>query len=78
MEDLSNLGKRNFGTFTSKANTREHVSLKWNMCLSNSQKIELSNEDLEGRILKQQEENHRLRNLNQELEEHIKKLKNDK
>ena len=40
--------------------------------------MELSNEDLEGRILKQQEENHRLRNLNQELEEQIKKLKEDK
>ena len=40
--------------------------------------MELSNEDLEGRILKQQEENHRLRNLNQELEEQIKKLKDDK
>ena len=40
--------------------------------------MEPSNEDLEGRILKQQEENHRLRNLNQELDEHIKKLKEDK
>ena len=40
--------------------------------------MELSNEDLEGRILKQQEENHRLRTLNQEQEERIKKLKEDK
>ena len=40
--------------------------------------MELSNEDLEGRILKQQEENHRLRNFNQELDEQIKKLKDDK
>ena len=40
--------------------------------------MELSSEDLEGRILKQQEENHRLRNLNQELEEQTKKLKYDK
>ena len=37
-----------------------------------------SDEDLEGRILKQQEENHLLRNLNQELEEQVKMLKNDK
>jgi len=28
--------------------------------------MELSYEDVEGRILKQQEENHRLRNLNEE------------
>ena len=40
--------------------------------------MKLSNEDLEGRILKQQEENHRLKKLNQELEELIKKLKDDK
>ena len=40
--------------------------------------MELSNEDLKGRILKQQEENHHLGNLNQELEEQIKKLKEDK
>ena len=33
--------------------------------LKNSRKMELSNEDLEGRILKHQEENHGLRNLNQ-------------
>ena len=37
--------------------------------------MELSNEDLEAKILKQKEKNHRLRNLNQELEEQIKKLK---
>ena len=40
--------------------------------------MELSSEDLEGRILKQQEENHHLRNLNQELGEQIKKWKEDK
>ena len=40
--------------------------------------MELSNEYLEGRILKRQEENHCMRNLNQELEEQIKKLKDDK
>ena len=39
--------------------------------LKNSQKMELSHEDLEGRMLKQQEENHHLRSLNQELEEQI-------
>ena len=46
--------------------------------LKNSRKMELSNEDLEERIIKQQEENHRLRNLNQELEEQINKLKDNK
>ena len=40
--------------------------------------MELANEDLEGRILKQQEKNHCLRNLNQELEVQIEKLKKDK
>ena len=40
--------------------------------------MELSNEDLEGRILKQQEENQHVRNLNQELEVQIEKLKKDK
>ena len=40
--------------------------------------MELSNEDLEERILKQHGENHRLKNINQELEEQIKKLKEDK
>ena len=40
--------------------------------------MKLSNEDFEGRILKQQEENQCLRNLNKELEEQIKKLKEDK
>ena len=40
--------------------------------------MKLSNQDIEGRILKQQEENHHLRNINQELEERIKKLKEDK
>ena len=40
--------------------------------------MEPNNEDLEGRILKQQEENHHLRNFNQELEEQVKKLKEDK
>ena len=34
--------------------------------IKNSQKMEASNEYLEGRILKQQEENHCLRNINQE------------
>ena len=36
------------------------------------------NEDFEGKIIKKREENHRLRNLNQELEEQIKELKEDK
>ena len=46
--------------------------------LKNSRKMELSNEDLEERIIKQHGENHRLKNLNQELEEQIKKFKEDK
>ena len=46
--------------------------------LKHSRKIELSNEDLEGRILEKEEENLRIRNLNQELEEQIEKLKEDK
>ena len=46
--------------------------------LKHSRKIELSNEDLEGRILEKEEENQHLRNLNQELEEQIEKLKEDK
>ena len=43
--------------------------------LKNNWKIEHSNENLEGKILEKQEENHRLINLNQEPEEQIKKLK---
>ena len=46
--------------------------------LKNSRRMELSNEDLEGRILKQQEENHHLRNLNQKIEQQIKNFKEDK
>ena len=41
-------------------------------------KSEQVNEDVEGKMLKNKEENHRLRNLNQELEEKIKELKEDK
>ena len=40
--------------------------------------MELANEYLKGRILKQPEENRCLRKLSQELEEQIKKLKEDK
>ena len=46
--------------------------------LKHCQKTELSNEDLDGRILENEEENQRLRNLNQELEKQIKNLKEDK
>ena len=46
--------------------------------LKHSRKIELSNEDLEGRILEKEEENRHLRNLNKKLEEQIEKLKDDK
>ena len=46
--------------------------------LNNSQKTEISNEDLEGRILEKEEENQHLRNLNQELEVQIENLKEDK
>ena len=46
--------------------------------LKHSRKTELPNEDLKGRILKKEEENQPLRNLNQELEEQIKKLKENK
>ena len=46
--------------------------------LKNSQKVEHSNEDFEGKILEKQEENHSLRNLNQEPEQQIKELKEDK
>ena len=47
--------------------------------LKHSRKAELPNEDLEGRILEEEEENHQcLRNLNQELGEQMKKLKEDK
>ena len=40
-------------------------------------KSEIVNEGVEGKIIEKQEENHCLRNLNQELEERNKKLKNN-
>ena len=46
--------------------------------LKHSRKKEQSNEDLEGRVLENQEKNQRLKNLNQELKKQIKKLKEDK
>ena len=45
--------------------------------LKNNRKAEHSNEDFEGKNLEKQEENHRSRNLNQELEKQIKGLKED-
>ena len=41
-------------------------------------KSEQVNEDYEGKIIQKQEENHHARNLNQELEEQIKELKEEK
>ena len=46
--------------------------------LKRIRKLEQVNEDFEGKIIKKQEENHCLRNLNQQLEEQIKELKEDK
>ena len=40
--------------------------------------LEQVNEDFEGKIIQKQEENHHPRNLNQELEEQIKELKENK
>ena len=40
-------------------------------------KLERVNEDFEGKIFEKQEENNCLRNLNQELDEQIKKLKDN-
>ena len=46
--------------------------------MKHSRKKEQSNKDLKGIVLENQEENQRLKNLNQELEKQIKKLKEDK
>ena len=46
--------------------------------MKNSSKKEHSSEDLEGRILKKQEENQCLNNHNHELEKQIKKLEIEK
>ena len=46
--------------------------------LKSTKKAYNSNEDIEGKFLKKQEENQCLLNLNQELEKEIKKLKEDK
>ena len=46
--------------------------------LKHSCKKEQSNEDLEGRVLENQEENRHLKNLNRELEKEVEKLKEDK
>ena len=46
--------------------------------MKNSHKAKHSDEDFEGKIVEKLEENHRRRNLNQELEDQIKELKEDK
>ena len=46
--------------------------------LKHTRKKEQSNGDLEGRVLENQGENQRLKNLNKELEKQIEKLKEDK
>ena len=45
--------------------------------LKNVCKMEKANEDIKGKLLEKEEENGHLRNHNQDLVEHIKKLKDD-